>query len=146
MCGADDGNRTRVFSLGRFCRPAFSRIATRRGRRWRHSSLALRPAIFAVTLGDGSFAICADGDERIPAYLTEIVDTAGAGDALKTGGSTRSRTSRFVGGAYRRATRRSSTQWNHSRSGRKVAPNRLIPTSNHMCKPFRWAGRLSSVI
>jgi hypothetical protein len=30
-------------------------------------------------------AICADGDERIPAYPTEVVDTVGAGDAFMTG-------------------------------------------------------------
>ena len=48
--------------------------------------LALGPAIVAVTFGaDGSFAICAAGDERIPAYPAEVVDTVGAGDAFMTG-------------------------------------------------------------
>ena len=48
--------------------------------------LALGPAIVAVTFGPlGSFAVCADGDERIPAYPAEVVDTVGAGDAFMTG-------------------------------------------------------------
>ena len=48
--------------------------------------LALGPAIVAVTFGaDGSFAVCAAGDERIPAYPAEVVDTVGAGDAFMTG-------------------------------------------------------------
>jgi fructokinase len=48
--------------------------------------LTLGPAIVAVTFGaHGSFAICADGDERIPAYPAEVVDTVGAGDAFMTG-------------------------------------------------------------
>jgi fructokinase len=48
--------------------------------------LALGPALVAVTLGaDGSYAVCADGSERIPAYPTEVVDTVGAGDAFMTG-------------------------------------------------------------
>jgi fructokinase len=48
--------------------------------------LALGPALVAVTLGaDGSFAICAEGSVRIPAYPAEVVDTVGAGDAFMTG-------------------------------------------------------------
>jgi fructokinase len=48
--------------------------------------LAMGPAIVAVTFGAfGSYAICGDGDERIPAYPTEVVDTVGAGDAFMTG-------------------------------------------------------------
>jgi fructokinase len=48
--------------------------------------LTLGPSIVAVTFGaHGSFAICADGDERIPAYPAEVVDTVGAGDAFMTG-------------------------------------------------------------
>ena len=48
--------------------------------------LALGPAIVAVTFGPlGAFAVCADGDERIPAYPAEVVDTVGAGDAFMTG-------------------------------------------------------------
>jgi fructokinase len=48
--------------------------------------LALGPAIVAVTFGaEGSYAICADGAERIPAYPAEVVDTVGAGDAFMTG-------------------------------------------------------------
>jgi fructokinase len=48
--------------------------------------LALGPAIVAITLGArGSYAICADGQERIPAYPTEVVDTVGAGDAFMAG-------------------------------------------------------------
>jgi fructokinase len=48
--------------------------------------LALGPAIVAVTFGaDGSFAVCADGQQRIPAYPAEVVDTVGAGDAFMTG-------------------------------------------------------------
>jgi fructokinase len=48
--------------------------------------LSLGPAIVAVTFGaNGSYAICADGDMRIPAYPTEVVDTVGAGDSFMTG-------------------------------------------------------------
>jgi fructokinase len=48
--------------------------------------LALGPAVVAVTFGaHGSYAICADGDVRIPAYPAEVVDTVGAGDAFTTG-------------------------------------------------------------
>ena len=48
--------------------------------------LAMGPAIVAVTFGaSGSYAICADGDVRIPAYPAEVVDTVGAGDAFMTG-------------------------------------------------------------
>lgn len=48
--------------------------------------LALGPAIVAVTLGaEGSYAICAAGEQRIPAYPTEVVDTVGAGDSFMTG-------------------------------------------------------------
>jgi fructokinase len=48
--------------------------------------LAMGPAIVAVTFGAlGSYAICADGHERIPAYPAEVVDTVGAGDAFMTG-------------------------------------------------------------
>jgi fructokinase len=48
--------------------------------------LTLGPSIVAVTFGaHGSFAICADGDERILAYPAEVVDTVGAGDAFMTG-------------------------------------------------------------
>ena len=58
-------------------------------RRRRNSAarwLTLGPAIVAVTFGaDGSYAICADGDQRIPAYPAEVVDTVGAGDSFMTG-------------------------------------------------------------
>jgi fructokinase len=48
--------------------------------------LALGPAIVAVTLGaEGSYAVCAAGEQRIPAYPTEVVDTVGAGDSFMTG-------------------------------------------------------------
>jgi fructokinase len=48
--------------------------------------LTLGPAIVAVTFGaEGSYAVCADGSQRIPAYPTEVVDTVGAGDAFMTG-------------------------------------------------------------
>lgn len=48
--------------------------------------LAMGPAMVAVTFGAlGSYAICAKGDERIPAYPAEVVDTVGAGDAFTTG-------------------------------------------------------------
>ena len=47
---------------------------------------ALGPAIVAVTFGaDGSYAICTDGAQRIPAYPAEVVDTVGAGDSFMTG-------------------------------------------------------------
>lgn len=48
--------------------------------------LTLGPAIVAVTFGpDGSYAICTDGAQRIPAFPAEVVDTVGAGDAFMTG-------------------------------------------------------------
>jgi fructokinase len=48
--------------------------------------LAMGPAIVAVTFSAlGSYAICAEGVERIPAFPTEVVDTVGAGDAFMTG-------------------------------------------------------------
>jgi fructokinase len=48
--------------------------------------LSLGPALVAVTFGaDGSYAVCGDGEERIPAYPAEVVDTVGAGDAFMTG-------------------------------------------------------------
>jgi fructokinase len=48
--------------------------------------LSLGPAIVAVTFGaDGSYAVCANGELRIPAYPTEVVDTVGAGDSFMTG-------------------------------------------------------------
>ena len=48
--------------------------------------LTLGPSIVAVTVGaHGSSASCADGEERIPAYPAEVVDTVGAGDAFMTG-------------------------------------------------------------
>lgn len=44
------------------------------------------PAIVAVTLGaGGSFALCANGSQTIPAFPTQVVDTVGAGDAFMTG-------------------------------------------------------------
>jgi fructokinase len=48
--------------------------------------LTLGPSIVAVTFGaEGSYAVCADGDQRIPAYPAEVVDTVGAGDSFMTG-------------------------------------------------------------
>jgi fructokinase len=48
--------------------------------------LTLGPAMVAVTFGaDGSYATCAAGSVRIPAYPAEVVDTVGAGDAFMTG-------------------------------------------------------------
>ena len=48
--------------------------------------LTLGPAIIAVTFGaHGSYAICAHGAERIPAYPAEVVDTVRAGDSFMTG-------------------------------------------------------------
>ena len=48
--------------------------------------LTLGPAIVAVTFGaDGSYAVCADGEQRISAYPAEVVDTVGAGDSFMTG-------------------------------------------------------------
>jgi fructokinase len=48
--------------------------------------LSLGPAIVAVTEGaDGSFAVCANGAQLIPAFPTDVVDTVGAGDAFMTG-------------------------------------------------------------
>ncbi|HEY7051097.1 MAG TPA: PfkB family carbohydrate kinase, partial [Mycobacterium sp.] len=48
--------------------------------------LTLGPALVAVTFGGhGSYAICAAGDQHIPAYPAEVVDTVGAGDSFMTG-------------------------------------------------------------
>ncbi|MDT5093048.1 MAG: fructokinase [Mycobacterium sp.] len=48
--------------------------------------LAMGPAIVAVTRGaDGAFAVCAAGEQRIPARRVEVVDTVGAGDAFMAG-------------------------------------------------------------
>ena len=48
--------------------------------------LAVGPAIVAVTFGAaGAYAICAAGDQRIPAFPTDVVDTVGAGDSFMTG-------------------------------------------------------------
>jgi fructokinase len=48
--------------------------------------LAMGPAIVVVTRGaDGAFAVCAAGEQRVPARHVEVVDTVGAGDAFMTG-------------------------------------------------------------
>lgn len=48
--------------------------------------LSLGPSIVAVTLGgQGSFALCAQGLVRLPAFQVDVVDTVGAGDAYMTG-------------------------------------------------------------
>jgi fructokinase len=48
--------------------------------------LTLGPAIVAVTFGSrGAYAMCADGDVRIPAHPARVVDTVGAGDAFMVG-------------------------------------------------------------
>lgn len=48
--------------------------------------LTLGPSVVAVTLGaEGSYAACARGSQRIPAYPADVVDTVGAGDAFMTG-------------------------------------------------------------
>lgn len=48
--------------------------------------LSLGPSIVAVTLGEqGSFALCAQGMVRVPAFHVDVVDTVGAGDAYMTG-------------------------------------------------------------
>ncbi|MDT5370855.1 MAG: fructokinase [Mycobacterium sp.] len=48
--------------------------------------LTLGPAIVAVTFGaDGSYTVCADGEQRISAYPAAVVDTVGAGDSFMTG-------------------------------------------------------------
>lgn len=47
--------------------------------------LALGPSIVVVTMGGGSFAMCAAGTVRVPAFTMDVVDTVGAGDAFMTG-------------------------------------------------------------
>jgi fructokinase len=48
--------------------------------------LAMGPAIVAVTRGaDGAFAVCAAGEQRVPARRVDVVDTVGAGDAFMAG-------------------------------------------------------------
>ncbi|OBB39849.1 carbohydrate kinase [Mycobacterium sp. 852002-51961_SCH5331710] len=48
--------------------------------------LSLGPSIVAVTMGgQGSFALCAQGLVRLPAFQVDVVDTVGAGDAYMTG-------------------------------------------------------------
>lgn len=48
--------------------------------------LSLGPSIVAVTMGGhGSFALCAQGMVRLPAFQVDVVDTVGAGDAYMTG-------------------------------------------------------------
>ncbi|TPG27392.1 carbohydrate kinase family protein [Mycolicibacterium hodleri] len=72
--------------------------------------LALGPAMVAVTLGaDGSYAVCADGSERIPAYPTEVVDTVGAGDAFMTGLVDALWSAELLGGHRREHLRRITT-------------------------------------
>ncbi|MGE2721594.1 carbohydrate kinase family protein [Mycolicibacterium celeriflavum] len=48
--------------------------------------LSLGPSVVAVTMGgQGSFAVCAQGTVRVPAFEVDVVDTVGAGDAYMTG-------------------------------------------------------------
>ncbi|KUI20395.1 ribokinase [Mycobacterium sp. GA-1285] len=48
--------------------------------------LSLGPSIVAVTMGgQGSFAVCARGLVRAPAFEVDVVDTVGAGDAYMSG-------------------------------------------------------------
>lgn len=48
--------------------------------------LTLGPSVVAVTMGErGSFAVCAAGLVRVPAFEVDVVDTVGAGDAFMTG-------------------------------------------------------------
>jgi fructokinase len=48
--------------------------------------LSLGPSIVAVTMGErGSFALCAAGAARVPAFRVAVVDTVGAGDAFMAG-------------------------------------------------------------
>jgi fructokinase len=72
--------------------------------------LALGPSVVAVTLGaDGSYAVCGDGSERIPAYPTEVVDTVGAGDAFMTGLLDALWSAELLGGDRREHLRRITT-------------------------------------
>ncbi|OBF98333.1 ribokinase [Mycobacterium sp. 852002-51152_SCH6134967] len=48
--------------------------------------LSLGASIVAVTMGgQGSFALCAQGLVRVPAFEVDVVDTVGAGDAYMSG-------------------------------------------------------------
>lgn len=48
--------------------------------------LSLGPSLVAVTRGaNGSFALCAQGAVRVPAFEVDVVDTVGAGDAFMSG-------------------------------------------------------------
>ena len=80
--------------------------------------LSLGPAMVAVTLGaDGSYAVYADGSERIPAYPTEVVDTVGAGDAFMTGLIDALWSAELLGGDRRGHLRRITTDQLDRRSG-----------------------------
>jgi sugar/nucleoside kinase (ribokinase family) len=46
----------------------------------------LGPSVVAATLGaEGALVVSADGEERVPAYEVEVVDTSGCGDAFSAG-------------------------------------------------------------
>jgi sugar/nucleoside kinase (ribokinase family) len=46
----------------------------------------LGPKVVAVTVGaDGAIVVSEDGEERVPAYEVEVVDTSGCGDAFSAG-------------------------------------------------------------
>jgi sugar/nucleoside kinase (ribokinase family) len=46
----------------------------------------LGPSVVAATLGaEGAIVVSEDGEERVPAYEVEVVDTSGCGDAFSAG-------------------------------------------------------------
>ncbi len=73
--------------------------------------LAMGPAIVALTYGAfGSYAVCAAGEDRIPAFPAEVVDTVGAGDAFMTGLIDALWDLNLLGGENRRALRDIDTE------------------------------------
>ncbi|MFV9633218.1 carbohydrate kinase family protein [Mycobacterium neumannii] len=72
--------------------------------------LSLGPSIVVVTLGgQGSFALCAQGLVRVPAFEVDVVDTVGAGDAYMSGLIDALWTSGLLGAQRRRDLARIST-------------------------------------
>lgn len=72
--------------------------------------LSLGPSIVVVTMGgQGSFALCAQGLVRVPAFEVDVVDTVGAGDAYMSGLIDALWTSGLLGAQRRRDLARIST-------------------------------------
>ena len=73
--------------------------------------LTLGPSVVAVTMGaSGSFAVCAEGLVRVPAFEVDVVDTVGAGDAFMAGLIDALWTLGLLGAARRRDLARIGTE------------------------------------